>query len=209
MAGVQEQTVHRGGLSQFGEHLDIEDVVGLQLHGYAVDVGACDGVSLSNTKQLEDRGWNVLCIEANPFFGKALRQNRKNVMMVACGAENMDDQDFHVYEVQPGNFEALSALSPVPNPPMHADAKEKEVVKVDIRTLNWCLMEAGFPRVDVVSIDVEGGEEDVLDGFDIKYWQPKIIVIEDWAGGTFHDRLGKFGLKFKNRRGVNDIYVRE
>jgi FkbM family methyltransferase len=196
------------GHSQFGEHLDIEEIVGTKIHGYAVDVGACDGVSLSNTKQLEDRGWDVLCIEANPRFAEALHNNRKRVMMLACGRENLDNQEFTVFEVQPGNFEAISALKPVEDRPFHRDATAKEVVRVGVRTLDWCLERSGFTRLDVASIDVEGGEQDVLDGFDIARWNPDIVVIEDWLGGTFDGWFYDRGYKNLRRRGVNEVFVR-
>ena len=215
MATLPTETPRSAGYSQFGEHLDIEDVVGTMPHGYAVDVGACDGMSLSNTYQLEQRGWEVLCIEANPVYEGHLRMNRRNVMILACGKENLENQDFHVYEIFPGNYEAFSALDPVKDKsaaPVPDDARfnleERFSVKVKVRTLDWCLEQAKFPRVDVVSIDVEGGESDVLDGFDIVRWQPKIIVLEDWEGGKFHDRLAQMGYKLMARRGVNDLFIR-
>jgi FkbM family methyltransferase len=196
--------------SQWGEHLDIEEVVGLMPHGYACDVGAVDGVFLNNTKQLEDRGWDVLCIEANPLYGKILRANRKLVMMVACGAENLDNQDFHVFEVWPGNYTALSALKPAPpekRPRDHAKDEEMIVLKVNVRTLDTCLEDAGFPRLDVLTVDVEGGESEVLDGFTISRWQPKVIVLEDWEAGRHAARLREAGYDFKVRRGENDVFV--
>jgi len=196
--------------SQWGEHLDIEDVVGTMPHGYACDVGAVDGVFLNNTLQLEQRGWDVLCIEANPLYEKGLRLNRKNVLMLACGAENLDGQDFHVFEVWPQNYTALSALKPAaPNkrPRNHAKDEEMTVFKVNVRTLDWCLEQAGFPRLDVLCIDVEGGEGDVLDGFSIERWKPKVIVTEDWEGGQHRPRLEAQAYEFTAQKGENEIYV--
>ena len=45
--------------------------------GVFIDVGAHDGVSLSNTLMFErDRGWAGVCIEANPKVFPALAANR-------------------------------------------------------------------------------------------------------------------------------------
>jgi len=197
------------GYSQFGEQVDIHDIFRGQMHGYAVDVGACDGISRSNTKQLEDRGWDVLCIEANPGYEAALKTNRKNCMIVACGAKNKNNQDFHIFEAEPGLFEALSSLKPAKDRPSYHDLKPSKVVKVPVRTLDWCLKEANFPRLDMLSIDVEGGEAEVLDGFSIAKWRPKMIILEDWKGGQFTKRLGKHGYWLKNRLGVNEVFIHE
>lgn len=196
------------GYSQFGEHLDIHEAVGNMDHGYAADVGAGDGLSLSNTKQLEDRGWDVLCVEPSPVFQADLKRRRKRVAECAAGKENLENQDFYVYEVIPGNFEAISSLRPEKDRPFHAECKPKFIAKVPVRKLDTLLEEAGFPRLDVLSIDVEGTENDVLDGLTLSKWRPKIIVIEDWRGGQFRERLGNEGYALKHRRAVNEIFIR-
>ena len=197
------------GYSQFGEHLDIEEVVGTMPHGYACDVGAWNGVELSNTLQLEEAGWDVLCVEANPIIAGPLTLARKLVKMVACGKGNSDSQPFTVYEVgQPGNYSAISALHPDENRPVHRDIDPKFVFSVPVRTLDWLLDHVKFPRLDVLTIDVEGGESDVLDGFDIARWQPKVIVLEDWYGGTHVDRMKSAGYIRMAKREINEVFIR-
>lgn len=47
-------------------------------NGYFVDLGAYDGIYLSNTYLLERRyEWNGICIEANPATFMSLRSNRR------------------------------------------------------------------------------------------------------------------------------------
>jgi hypothetical protein len=54
--------------------------------------------------------------------------------------------------------------------------------KVRVRTLDRLLEEAGFPRLDLLTIDVEGYEDEVLKGFTIERWKPQFIVVEDCDG---------------------------
>jgi len=198
------------GYSQFGEHLDIDELTGNAPHGYACEVGAWNGVELSTTLHLEQRGWRVLCIEANPLMAGQLTMNRKLVKMVACGKENAAaQQDFHVIESgKPGNYSAISALSPDPNCPPQENAKEIGIFKVPVLTLDYLLKSVEFPRLDVLTIDVEGGEADVLAGFDIAWWSPKVIVLEDWKGGRYRDKMSVHGYHLYRRRNVNEVYCR-
>lgn len=201
------------GYSQFGEHLDIDDLVGHASEGYACDVGAYDGKQINNTLHLEERGWQVLCIEANPLVAGVLTMNRKLVKMVACGREIAESRDFSVFQIGENdegiNYSAVSALTPDPDRPAHRDIEPKHVFKVPVFTLDVLLREVGFPRLDVLSIDVEGGESDVLDGFDVGWWSPKVIVVEDWHGGRHRERMQSMGYKLYRRREVNEIYARK
>ena len=56
----------------------------------------------------------------------------------------------------------------------------KEVRKITTNTLNTIILESSFAdkKVDFLSIDVEGYELEVLKGFDLKKYSPKVIVIE-------------------------------
>lgn len=200
------------GYAQFGEDMLIDRVFEHAL-GTAVDVGACDGVSISNTLHLEERGWRVLCIEANPAYEEALRKNRKEIMMCAVGAENADGVDFSIYEVQPGNFEAISALKPdIAEVISHRDRGfhigPPRVVKVSVRTLDWCLEQAGIEGLDLASIDVEGGEAEVLSGFDLARWKPRMVILEDHGEASHRSRMCRAGYYLRWRSGVNDIFLR-
>ena len=49
-----------------------------------------------------------------------------------------------------------------------------------MRTLDDILEQAEAPMpIDFVSIDVEGHEVEVLSGFDLARWRPRLILVED------------------------------
>lgn len=195
------------GTSQFGEHVLVHAVFGRKRHGYAVDVGASNGISNSNTFDLERRGWTVLCIEPNPLYAPALTNNRKTVISAACGARR-GRKFFSVYDVGGQNYEACSALQPNQEAVKIHGAKLVRKVKVDVWTLDECLVTAKFPRLDLLSIDVEGAEADVLAGFDIDRWKPKMVIIEDWQGGDFRRWFCAHGYYVLKRLGPNEVFIR-
>lgn len=153
--------------------------------GYACDVGANDGYFLSNTKHFEDKGWIVLCIEPNPLLSETGKSHRKLWRQVACGSQSLTEVEFDIVGVYPyascsGFHTRTAPVEMVPNMNMQYvhDAKK---VKVEMATLNSELALAEFPRLDLLSIDVEGHEFDVLKGIDLIKWRPKIIVSESWS----------------------------
>ena len=140
--------------------------------GFAVDVGANDGVLLSNTLAAETRGWRVLCIEANPDYEKALRASRKHVEICACGSKPQQSAEFFVNDVFPPAGSALIKNGP-----------EYRTIRVPVRRLDDLIEKHQFPRVDLLSVDVEHTELDVLKSIDLVYWSVKAIIVESLTAG--------------------------
>ncbi len=137
------------------------------LVGTAVDVGAHDGSLYSNTLLLEERGWKVLCVEPNPDCETALREKRKSVEIVACGA-NSRYAPFWINDNLPA-----SASSLIPGRDVYTRQIEVQVVP-----LHDLLLKHGFQTLDLVSIDVEGSEVEVLDGLGLDHWRPNAVIAE-------------------------------
>lgn len=185
--------------------------------GYAVEVGAADGLELSNTVDLEDQGWAVLCIEPNPIYWPALCRSRKLCMPYACSSTNAEFVEFTSLGALRSDGEMTYTAGSGLNPDLDVVTKhsggdarksKREVFRVPQRTLDWCLEVAGFPRVDVVSIDTEGHDLEVLKGFSIDRWKPQFVSVENWENDDafvrwFADR----GYERQGRVEVNDYYV--
>lgn len=141
--------------------------------GYAVDVGANNGICLSNTKLFEDKGWTVLCVEPNPMLSDEGKKNRKLWAQVACGpvdAENLTFTYCGTYPWASGSgFHAYTNKLP------------KIDVQVPMRKLDTLLDEFKFPKLDLLSIDVEWSEMEVLRGITLGKWKPTIIISEALA----------------------------
>lgn len=176
--------------------------------GSAVDVGATDGRAINNTLHFEERGWEVLCIEANPAYEKALRANRKNVMRVACGVQN-GETDFHVVVTEGNEMSRLSGICVDEQLAAQFPILDRKVIRVPVRTLDSCLEEWEFQSVDLVSVDTEGTELDVLRGLDLPRWHPLVIVVENnWETDDIRRYLTPFGYVLHTRHEVNDFYKR-
>src|SRR2546421_464606 len=75
-------------------------------------------------------------------------------------------------------------------------------------TLDAILAEAGNPKLDFVSIDVEGTQFDVLRGFDLERHKPRLLIVEDHLYNLkAHRYLCHHGYCIAKRTGLNNWYI--
>ena len=182
--------------------------------GNCIEVGAVDGVDLSNTLRFELMGWGCLCIEpqTGPGYFDDLVLNRKNAINFAIASENRDDVPFNVVSFNDVPANAISGLEideRLIKQHLYLNPKIKKTT-VDTRRLDWCINEFfQTEKIDFISIDVEGTELDVLNSFDVNKYGTELIVVEN----NFEDVeieifFAQNGWKKDKRIVVNDFYVR-
>lgn len=177
--------------------------------GCAAEVGAWDGQQGSVTLALEQDGWKVLCVEPNPYCEESLKQWRDHFVMAA--ASDYDGVGTFNICSSGTNMPAYSALKPIIDHPVwHPGPNELwRAIEVRVARLDTLLEEAGFDHLDAATIDVEGGEMDVLKGFDLERWKPKVLVIEQWnEDNPIRPYLAERGYRFDERLYVNDCFIR-
>jgi FkbM family methyltransferase len=195
--------------AQFGTDKEIEKYFKGKT-GNAIEVGGAQGIAASNTYYFEKLGWKVLCIEPVPELWKQLKINRNHAYQYALSNFHQDGVPFTVVTLKNNDMSAISGLrldQELYDAHKHI-IKNKRQIKVNVRTLDEVIAEFGqFDTIDFVSIDTEGTELDVLKGFDLKKWTPKVLVIENNHDTKDVERyVKKFGYEKKERVGVNDIY---
>lgn len=167
-----------------------------------MDVGANHPVDFNQTWFLEQQGWSGILIEANPDLTPLLQAQRprSRTFQVAVGSPaQVGEVDLHLTEGAGGQSS--------PNPFYDAPLTGRKV-RVKLRTLDTILAETGVTHIDFLSLDVEEMELDVLAGFDLEKWWPKLILIEDFFyDGRKHAHLRKRGYKLIRRTGYNNWYV--
>lgn len=167
--------------SQFGEDLIIWDLLGGQLDGFFIECGAFDGVHLSVTYVLEALGWKGLLVEGIPQRFEQCRTNRPNSRVVNAALSRRGSPPEATFTVTEDHYGGM--LSYLTSSAAHkqaiAQANMKQTkVTVPCTTMNELLKDHTGP-IDVAVIDVEGGEIDLLDGFDLHKWKPRVLLLED------------------------------
>jgi FkbM family methyltransferase len=174
--------------------------------GYAVEVGAYNGQAGSTTLALQQAGWTTLAIEPNPDLEPGLKLCRPLYRMYACGSAS-GEAEFHINEADPPCY---SSLNPTKNHPVWHPAEGAiwKTVTVPVRTLDSILDEVAFTQLDFLSIDTEGTELDVLNGFTMSRWKPKVVIVESWDDQSpVIAWMENRAYKRVHRHVVNDFFV--
>lgn len=198
--------------SQFGEDLWIWDVLGWQTEGFFIEVGAFDGYHYSVTYALEAMGWKGLLIEAlpEPYAKCVERRKHSRVVNAALGRRGASGtvKFVNVQDQYGGMLSYAEAKSD------HAKSVEGKFkmnsIEAKLTSMDELLKDHTGP-IDVASIDVEGAELDVLDGFNLEKHRPRVLLIEDNMGGK-NPALGNYMSTkpyiFAGWLAVNRLYVR-
>jgi FkbM family methyltransferase len=157
-------------------------------NGFFIDIGANDGITSSNTHFYEKLGWNGICVEPLPDKFITLRENRNcDCYNVAIAEHSQSDQVF-INARSPNNDEAgcnmLSGLE------SSMTEKHKQFIKdnggnmeyITVQTMTFDDLMLNYPEItyiDFLSVDVEGGELNVLKSINFNKFSFGLIILEN------------------------------
>jgi hypothetical protein len=141
--------------------------------GFYVDAGCGEGVEMSNTYELEKRGWKGICIDAYP---RNFETRNCIIEKAVLGGEDGKEVTFVYSEADPnlsGISESLGQHSGRVFGSEHR--KETHVTK----RLGDILDRHGAPHfIEYLNLDIEGGEYDVLSTFPFDKYTFGCLTIE-------------------------------
>jgi FkbM family methyltransferase len=177
--------------------------------GFFVEVGANAPTSVwSQTWHLEQRGWTGILVEpVQQLYELCVRERPgSKVVRAACtSSDKVGKLTLQIPLVDGVSRTELAGTEIGVDEPV-ATAYDTQVVPAV--TLDSILDQQGAPTPDFVSIDVEGSEIDVLRGFDLARWRPRLLLIEDkWVYFDKHRFLTQHGYRLVKRTGPNSWYV--
>lgn len=189
--GECDDTLHselkeEGYFSQCGQDkLVAEQLLPGLRNGIFVEIGAHDGITYSNTVYLErERGWQGIAVEPIPEVFNRLQRNRRCQCLNACIGKADGTVRFQALD---GYSQMLSGIVDEYDE-RHLDRIGKELVEhggeareIEVQCFRMCsLLELyGVTSIDYLSIDVEGGEYDILLGLDFSRISVKVIGVEN------------------------------
>jgi FkbM family methyltransferase len=155
-------------------------ILDMEVPGTFVEIGAFDGEYVSNTCGLADIGWKGLYVEPVPAYAEKCRdrhlQNSVKVLNVAAGAARGRCEITVGGPLSTSNIPTLERFREL------GWAKQDpsvESIEVDVVPLDEILRAEGInPGFEVLSVDVEGSELEVFNGFDLRFWLPKVVIVE-------------------------------
>jgi len=162
-------------------HDVLNSIIPYKTNGTFLEIGANDGKTGSFTYNLAAIGWKGINIEPIPRLHARCVENHKNhihVKNICCAVGEKED-----------NLDIIDAdtLSSMDKDTIDIYMKtnwskslfhNQEPIKTRVRKLDDILIENKISEIDIMVLDVEGFEENVLKGFSISTYRPKIIIIE-------------------------------
>jgi FkbM family methyltransferase len=165
--------------SQHGEDVLLEEIFKNQKSGFFVEIGCIDGRRFSNTLSLEKKGWCGICVEAHSDYIPLLKKNRPNSKVIHAAVSETDKDEVIFYANSRGSLSTLDKNQEERFRREYRDFftgfKEQKVVQ---KTLNTLFKENKVKNIDLLSVDVEGGEQNVLLGINFDQFKPRVMVIE-------------------------------
>lgn len=196
--------------AQFAEDRILAEIFGERANGCCVEVGANDGRTGSASYLFEQQGWQCLLVEPIPSLVQEIRRHRACRVVNCAASSHEGEATFFVAE----SVEAVSGLDLTPERAEWIRRAGGTIKEITVRTatLDSLLEEAGFCELDFVTIDVEGHELSVLEGFDLERYRPRIVIVEDNSidgQASVARHLANHDYVHFKRTGVNEWYARQ
>lgn len=196
------------------------DMFGYTGNGTFVDIGAFDCLQWSNTYPLAMAGWGGIFVEPQlDLVGKCEEMfgHRDDIHILNCAVSNR--KGLSVLRLAGSlstiDEETIDTYLGVDGFSFYFQDDPKYSI-VTTRTLDSILDNYDIKEIKVLSIDVEGSELAVLEGFSIDKWTPPLVLIEaheqhEGAGLSakaipINDYMDKAGYEKIYSDAINNIY---
>lgn len=179
--------------------------------GTFLDIGANDGITLSNTRMLAERGWGGVLVEPSPKAYARLKEVYK------------DHEGIYTYPFAIGNHNGTAILNEsasLINPQdvaLVSTLKEEEMDRfksvtqytpVEVKVFRWktFLNRIKYKTFDFISIDAEGLDLDILRQIDLS--DTRMVCVE-WNGKQKEEFMAACpGFKIIHENGENLIFLK-
>ena len=146
-----------------------------QEKGFYIDVGCQNPIKNNNTYLLYKKGWEGINIDLDKdninLFNSARPKDSNFNKAISSDIKNVELYFYHKKSPINTIDKKTSAFQ---------KAKVTSIKKINTDTLDNIILNSKYKNhtFDLLSIDVEGHELDVLKGFDLYKYSPKVIVVE-------------------------------
>jgi FkbM family methyltransferase len=181
--------------------------------GFYIDIGAHHPVHDSVTKAFYERGWRGINVEPVREFFELLQQDRPRDinLNVAVGKR---EEKLQFFELKGSGFSTCDREAAI-----QLSTERKLLLscyEVSVTSLAEICKIYGCTEIDFLKIDVEGWEEQAIEGNDWEAFRPTVIVVEATLPESpvrretnIADFLNGKGYRVVYFDGLNDYYLNE
>lgn len=160
------------------EHFALLEKLNIPLNKTFLDLGAYDGLELSNTRRLMELGWKGICVEPHPTIFKKLTNNCKD----------FKKQGVEFYLNALGDINGKLELNA--NDTYYSTLVDSELkrwentnlkfskIEVNVITFDNFLSSSIYKKFDFISIDCEGLDFNILTQIDLDAIECYMVCVE-------------------------------
>lgn len=165
--------------SQSGEDLIVDYIfhwLGLDAVKY-LDIGAHHPYILSNTFHFYQKGHSGVLVEPDPQLHAQLERSRQRDQCLNVGAASRSQQTAKYYEM---SDKALSTFSwdEARRYESYGRVRIEAVHEIPLLSVNTIIERHFADTPNFISIDVEGLDYEILEGFDFQRYRPEVFCVE-------------------------------
>jgi len=203
-----------GGYGACGQDIFIAELLNYKKDGFFVDIGANDGVTINNSYYFEkELGWAGVAIEPIPTIFESLVKNRTCLTFNGCVTTKPGKAKFleliggpNMLSTLEFNYKGLTARRLRKNA-MRNNTSINEI-DVECATFSMITERFGIEKIDVLSLDIEGGELDILKSINFEKMPIKIITVENnYFDEAIKTYLESKGFLYLGTFKVDEIYL--
>ena len=208
--------------SQAKQDYFIDKILRGKTRGFFLDIGAYDGMNISNSRFFEiARDWEGLCIEPIPEIFKKLKRNRNCLCL--NGAVTETDGVSQFTEVHGGVMISGVPLRMLSGINKYRHDKHKALTKGNISTyggeiktiqvktysMKTIFEKFNLKKIDYLSLDIEGGEYEILSSIDFKAIDITCLTVENqYRDARVRKLMRKAGYYLMAKIELDDFYVK-
>ena len=197
----KKPSIHYG---EFGEDIFINRIFKDIKIGRYVDVGCYHPFKGSLTARLYKKGWNGINIDLSKSSIDLFNIARKKDINLNLAISDFDGET-NYYENSPINQQNS----------LIKDNDDQIKIKIQCKRLSSILLENHYDNFEYLNIDVEGSEQNVINGIDLGKYRPILITIEnnnlhlkDYIKSEIYNILIKNNYTFINKTGVTNFFLK-
>lgn len=171
--------------AQCGEDLIVADLLKHVKRGFYLEIGAYHPKQFSNTYWFYKKGWRGIVVEPNTDLAALYRFSRKNDRVVNAGVAIKNKMgEYYVFEDETRNtFNKVAAR--------HYQNVGYKLLRVDTKKLlRLDQILKNTRKIDLLSIDTEGNDEQIIKTLNWEKYKPKVVVVEGESSGAFLEKKG-------------------
>jgi FkbM family methyltransferase len=197
--------------SQLQQDLEVVRYYNKKEGGFFIEIGASDGLELSNTYLLETQyKWKGICCEPIPTRFEKLVVNRPN--SICFNNAVYSESDLTLSFSVSNHYDLYSGISNHLN--KFKDVVDANSIVIEVQTLSLLdiLNKANAPSfIEYMSLDTEGSEFEILKNFDFNKYKFGLIDVEhnyiEPIRSQIKELLLSKGYKYKGENNWDDMYV--